>query len=99
MTEATNLIDRLRKYGTGSPDSLLLMREAADKLAAFEVALRGIRRIVEEAGCRDWRDEIGYRFKDTPEWITAYLALAHSPADSPKVEPVDRAGADQKSDG
>ena len=36
------LVERLRRYGTGSPDSLLLMRGAADKLKELHEALLAI---------------------------------------------------------
>jgi hypothetical protein len=36
----TDIVERLRVYGTGSPDSLLLMREAADKIELLRKALR-----------------------------------------------------------
>jgi hypothetical protein len=38
----SDLVDRLNTYGTGSSYSLLLMREAADRIEALEAALREI---------------------------------------------------------
>jgi len=38
--QMTDLVKRLNVYGTGSPDSLLLMREAAARIEELEAALR-----------------------------------------------------------
>jgi hypothetical protein len=38
----SDLVERLNTYGTGSSYSLLLMREAADRIEALENALRKI---------------------------------------------------------
>lgn len=39
-------------------------------------ACEGLMRIVEEVGCRDWRDQGGIRFKDRREWVAFYVAVA-----------------------
>ena len=40
--QMTDLVKRLNVYGTGSPDSLLLMREAAARIETLEAALHKI---------------------------------------------------------
>lgn len=49
------------------------------EVQALVDALRGLRRIVEgidgAMAHGTWRDDIGIRFKDTPEWVEAYNAL------------------------
>jgi hypothetical protein len=40
--QMSDLVERLKVYGTGSPESLLLMREAADCIEALETTLREI---------------------------------------------------------
>jgi len=36
---------------------------------------QGMINIVERVGCKDWRDENGKRVKDTPEWVSFYVAV------------------------
>ena len=53
---------------------------ALPEIAALVEAAQGLKRIVEEIdGAMShgtWRDERGVRMKDTPEWVSAYVALA-----------------------
>ncbi len=50
------------------------------EVKALVETMAGLKRIVEEIdGAMNhgtWRDEKGMRLKDTPEWVSAYVALA-----------------------
>lgn len=62
--------------GESLTDTLSRLKGAADtfeqRAEAMGGCLAGLVRIVEEVGCKDWRDEHNRRFKDTPEWVQAY---------------------------
>ena len=61
------------------PPALSAAMELPDVRALVET-MAGLKRIVEEIdGAMNhgtWRDEKGMRLKDTPEWVSAYVALA-----------------------
>lgn len=54
-------------------------------------------RLVEGVGCKDWRDQNGQRFKDTNEWVRAYVAINNARKESREqaVHPADAALADE----
>ena len=53
-------------------------------------------RLVEGVGCKDWRDQNGQRFKDTNEWVRAYVAINNARKESREqaIHPADAALAD-----
>ena len=53
-------------------------------------------RLVEGVGCKDWRDQNGQRFKDTNEWVRAYVAINNARKESREqaTPPADAALAD-----
>lgn len=53
-------------------------------------------RLVEGVGCKDWRDQNGQRFKDTNEWVRAYVAINNAREESREkpTPPADAALAD-----
>ena len=61
------------------PPTLSAAMELPEVRALVET-MAGLKRIVEEIdGAMNhgtWRDEKGMRLKDTPEWVSAYAALA-----------------------
>ena len=46
-----------------------------NKAEAVVEAARGMKRIIEEAGCSRWASDNGLRLKDTPEWVETYNAI------------------------
>ena len=68
-----------KKEGFGSDATLSAAMELPEVRALVET-MAGLKRIVEEIdGAMNhgtWRDEKGMRMKDTPEWVSAYVALA-----------------------
>ena len=68
-----------KKEGFGSDATLSAAMELPEVRALGET-MAGLKRIVEEIdGAMNhgtWRDEKGMRMKDTPEWVSAYVALA-----------------------
>jgi len=77
-----DLVERLRRRVPAHVAELSIFTEAADHIERLNVLLetaKGLKHIVEEIdGMMNhgtWRDENGFRFKDTPEWVVFYNAL------------------------